>query len=196
MSPRVLPLSFSLGLCLAALVLLPACSGGPACVIDTDCPLGNRCAPDQTCQPVGAGVDAGARPDAGGRDAAVADAGSDGGGEIDAGGDDAGPACATLTAGTFVVQEPFVGSCVFTSAAQVTVAAGAAACEWTATSVADPVVDGSFTVDAAGALTASLRIAGAADPVECTGTFTEADGNVAFTCPPDCVITLVPMPAP
>lgn len=189
MSPRALPL---FALCVApAFLALPGCGGGPACVIDTDCPLGSRCALDQTCQPIGTMSDAGSRPDAGARDAAVADSGPADSGPVDAS-SDAGPACPAPAAGTYSVAEPFVG-CVFTSGAQVTITAGDVECGWVAASVADPVADGTFTVATDGTISASVRVAGATDAVTCTGTFTEADGRIAFTCPPDCVITLAPI---
>lgn len=182
---------------LVAVLALAACSSGPQCVIDTDCPLGQRCASSGTCAVVGEALDGGGRSDAGDasvRDGAMADAARDG--ATDDAAVDAGATCPMITADTYVIVEPLVGSCVFPTGAQVTIAAGATSCDWTAASVADPVVDGTFAIAADGAITASLRVMGAAEPTACTGTYDAVTTRqIAFTCAPDCVITIAPTTA-
>ncbi|AKF05303.1 hypothetical protein [Sandaracinus amylolyticus] len=165
-----------------ALVLALAACGddGPECVIDTDCQLGYRCASDRTCRAIGAQTDAGAS-DAGARDAAVTDSGA-----RDASTPDSGPACVALTPGTYAET---VGGCGVAMSATLTVRAGASACEWMIATVADAAVAGTLSVDAEGAVTASLSLAGA-EAVACTGTYDATASTLAITCPPDCTLTL------
>ncbi|MDQ3036597.1 MAG: hypothetical protein M3Y87_29665, partial [Myxococcota bacterium] len=121
------------------------------------------------------------------------DAARDAGG--DDAGDDAGATCPMIAADTYAVVEVAATSCVFSAGAQVIVSAGTTACDWTAASVAESVIDGTFTVAADATIAGSVRVAGAMEPVACTGAFDATTRQLTFTCPTDCVITLAPTTA-
>lgn len=176
---------------LAALSLplvIAGCGSSRECVIDTDCTgaLALRCTTDGRCVPLGPeGVDAGTPSDSGALDGAASDAARDAASDAMT---DAAPMCPDPT-GTYVWMGPGVG-CTFMEGDTVSVAAvDGMACEYTLTSLGNPVVAGRVSLDATGSFMGEmLTVSGAAQ--SCDGTLS---GSTASIVCGDCVITLTRM---
>lgn len=144
-----------------ALVSLLGCDGGDGapCIIDSDCADVSQVCVEQRCQPAGAvpegGVaDSGPSVDSGppGDSGVMDDSGvaMDGGGEMDGGGDSGVMDCPDAV-GSWSVSNILSGPCGAAMTGYVVdVTAGAAVCEFTATSMAGdpptPALDGSFVL--------------------------------------------------
>lgn len=183
-------LASSLALGSLGVLALSGCGGGGGCIIDSDCADFTMVCIQQQCVPAGtvpdAGRrDAGVRPDGGVRQ----DAGPDSGTALDAGTsvDSGAAACADVT-GAWSVGTILAAPCGSAATGYgLTIAAGASACELTATSndpVSAPAIDGTFTLAADGNLTGTLS-PGNAGPTSCTGSL--SGSTLTFVCG-SCVI--------
>lgn len=168
----------------AALVI--GCDGGGGCLIDSDCADFSLVCIEQECVPAGtvrvdSGAptsDAGPASDAGRGDAGIAgDAGRDGG----------MPACPNAGGGYAIAS--LAGTCTNAMVGYlVNVNADVVPCQFTAMSAVmdQPGLDGSFTIDGAGAINGTLS-AGGATAEGCTGTL--VDTTMTITCGA-CMMTL------
>lgn len=172
---------------MAVLVLCASvgCTGGGGCLIDSDCQdLSQLCIDRECVAPGTVRVDSGVRLDAG----RLADAGRDAGPvPADAGRDATVPTCADASGGYTIGT--LAGTC--NSAVMgyfVNVTAGGEACQFNAASAIAgmPGLDGTFSLDPAGALTGTMSAGGAAAEA-CTGTL--ADTTLTITCGA-CMLTL------